>query len=262
MIPFYENQGYGMRAFFARNLSFPLHLHAQLELLYVVEGSIEITVGMNSSVLEKGSCAIVFPNQIHSYGSKAKENSIITMICDLELCGSFMNKLVKYYPTDPFLSAAMLHENVHYSLEQLVKEIQGDGSREVFNAFVQVILARVFPMLSLIKNNFSEAYTLTYEIAQYIALNFTEPLTLEQLASKLCVSKYYLSRVFSNKMGTNFNEYLNSFRLDQAVALLQTTPKTISEICMEAGFESQRTFNRAFKAAYGTTPLRYRAGLD
>ena len=57
---------------------------------------------------------------------------------------------------------------------------------------------------------------------------------------------------------TNFNQYLNEIRLNYATSLLENTEMRITEIYLEAGFESQRTFNRAFQQRYNRTPSEYR----
>ena len=52
--------------------------------------------------------------------------------------------------------------------------------------------------------------------------------------------------------------YLNETRLGYATQRLENTDDTITEICMDSGFESQRTFNRVFKERYKVTPSEYR----
>ena len=56
----------------------------------------------------------------------------------------------------------------------------------------------------------------------------------------------------------NFNKYVNGVRLNYAVAALENTQDTITNICFECGFESQRTFNRVFKERYKISPSDYR----
>lgn len=258
MIPFYENTNDDLRAFYSHNLNFPFHLHTQLELLYVLSGSMEITVHHQTAVLKDHDCALIFPNQIHSYQSNHGDNYAITMICDLNLTGNFLNNLTKYHPLIPFIRATELHDDIAYSLDRLITEVQEERSKAVYSAFVQVILSRLFPKSTLEKNVHSESYNLTFEIAQYISQNYTEPLSLDMLATQLCVSKYHLSHVFASKIRTNFNDYLNSFRLNHAIHLIRTTDKSIAEIYNESGFDSQRTFNRVFKKNYGVSPLQFR----
>ena len=56
----------------------------------------------------------------------------------------------------------------------------------------------------------------------------------------------------------NFREYLNRIRLEYAVQLIRTTDKPLMQIGAEAGFESQRSFNRVFADILGTQPKEFR----
>lgn len=78
------------------------------------------------------------------------------------------------------------------------------------------------------------------------------------MAKDLGVSKYAISRVFSATFHTNFNQYLNEQRLNYAVSLLEYTDTSITDICLEAGFQSQRTFNRVFQEKFKMTPREYK----
>ena len=72
-------------------------------------------------------------------------------------------------------------------------------------------------------------------------------------------SKYVLSRLFSQIFHRNFNQYLNDARLNYASYRLENTRDSITNICLDSGFESQRTFNRTFKERYKISPSDYRS---
>ena len=91
-----------------------------------------------------------------------------------------------------------------------------------------------------------------------MAKKFKEDINLDTMAKELCVSKYVLSRIFSSTFHTNFNQYLNEQRLNYAVSMLEYTDWSITDICLESGFQSQRTFNRAFQEKYKKTPREYK----
>ena len=93
---------------------------------------------------------------------------------------------------------------------------------------------------------------------RYLGEHFDQPLSLDALSRALGASKYHLSHLFSERLGMNFRSYLNALRVERARLLLTGTAAPITQICYECGFENQRTFNRAFLAACGTTPTRYR----
>ena len=78
------------------------------------------------------------------------------------------------------------------------------------------------------------------------------------MANDLAVSKYVLSRMFAKTFHCNFKKYLNGIRLNYAISALENTNESITNISLDAGFESQRTFNRVFKDRYKMTPREYR----
>ena len=92
----------------------------------------------------------------------------------------------------------------------------------------------------------------------YVSGNFKHSITLESMARDLGVSKYVLSRIFSKTFHKNFNQYLNDARLGYACQRLENTNDTITELCLDSGFKSLRTFNRAFKEKFKTSPSEYR----
>ena len=81
------------------------------------------------------------------------------------------------------------------------------------------------------------------------------------MAFDLGISKYVLSRMFAKTFHV-LSKYLNGVRLNYAVGALENTQDTITNICLECGFESQRTFNRVFKERYKITPREYRKRLE
>ena len=85
-----------------------------------------------------------------------------------------------------------------------------------------------------------------------------EPLTLDNLAHHLGVSKYQISRFFSQKIGCNFSTYLNALRVQHAEKLLTATDFPVTEICYLAGFESLSTFYRVFSQINGISPTAYK----
>lgn len=99
---------------------------------------------------------------------------------------------------------------------------------------------------------------IVYRVVAYLATHFKENVSLKEMARELGYSQYLLSRVFSGVFHTNFNQYVNRLRLDCAIGLLERTNQTITDIWINAGFESQRTFQRVFKNRYHLSPREYR----
>lgn len=85
-------------------------------------------------------------------------------------------------------------------------------------------------------------------------------LTLSRLATHLNISSKQLSAAINQHTGKSFNEYVNYFRVEEfKTKLLQSENKkyTITALAFECGFNSQPTFQRAFKSIAGTTPSEF-----
>jgi AraC-like DNA-binding protein len=259
----YENNSnrYMFHSFY--DFSFPAHLHSGLELILVKEGSICVTIGNHSKVLLAGELGIAFPNQIHSYetDSDCTPNKGILLLCPADICGDFLSTLLVNHPKSPFVAKDQIHPDISYILHSLLKiESPIQDNLPLIRAYVQLILAHLLPSLELIKNRDTQTPSLTSQIITLLSEQYTEPVSLEKLSKQLGISKFRISRIFSEKLHTTFSIYLNTLRIDYAKHLLKGSSQDILTISLMCGYESTRTFNREFKAICGCQPREYRKG--
>ena len=85
-----------------------------------------------------------------------------------------------------------------------------------------------------------------------------ERITVADAARAACYSPYHFHRTFSALTGETVMEYVRRRRLTIAARALCATERPIVAIALDAVFESQEAFTRAFRAQFGTTPGRYR----
>lgn len=83
-------------------------------------------------------------------------------------------------------------------------------------------------------------------------------LTLAKLAVKIGVKPNYLSQALNTRAQSNFFDFVNRYRIDEACELLRSTEDTAITICHAVGFNAKSTFNAAFRRFIGQTPLQYR----
>ena len=85
-------------------------------------------------------------------------------------------------------------------------------------------------------------------------------ITLNQLAEVLDISPKVISQVINSGFSYNFFDFINKYRIDYAVNLLNTRGDmlTIQEIMYDSGFSSKSSFNTAFKKFVGLTPTTYK----
>jgi YesN/AraC family two-component response regulator len=97
------------------------------------------------------------------------------------------------------------------------------------------------------------------EIINYINTHYGEKMTLDFLANRFFIDKYYLCRIFKKISGMTVVEYMNYKRLIEAKKLIETSEHSISAISNLVGFQNQNHFNLLFKRLYGYTPSQIRA---
>ena len=95
-------------------------------------------------------------------------------------------------------------------------------------------------------------------VLSYCAQHYRESLTVDTVAAALYVSRSYISHAFRRRVGMDFRDYINALRLTEAATRLAETTDAVTEIALQVGFSSLRTFDRAFLARYGVTPREYR----
>jgi AraC family transcriptional regulator len=96
----------------------------------------------------------------------------------------------------------------------------------------------------------------------YLDSFFGGEVRLDRVASVACVSPYHFHRLFREVFGETPNQYLQRRRLANAQELLTSTERTVTDICLEVGFESMTSFSALFRRTYGCSPREYRSSLQ
>ena len=87
---------------------------------------------------------------------------------------------------------------------------------------------------------------------------YAEPLDVPTLARIAHVSEAHFIRSFRATFGETPNRYLQRRRVERAMFLLRTTDESVTDICMNVGFNSLGTFSRTFRDIVGESPSEYR----
>ena len=95
-------------------------------------------------------------------------------------------------------------------------------------------------------------------VIHYIEEHLTEKLNLDAIARAAGYSKYHLHRMFADTVGLSIHEYVKRRQLTEAAKLLVFSDRTILEISLLAGYESQQAFTDAFRQMYKKSPNEYR----
>jgi YesN/AraC family two-component response regulator len=104
-----------------------------------------------------------------------------------------------------------------------------------------------------------ETSALVKRAIAYFQRNYANPLTRDELATQLGVSKNYFSQIFRKELGISPWDYLTRYRIRQAERLLRSTTESITAIAQGVGFEDPSYFGRVFRRETGLSPTAYRA---
>jgi len=239
-------------------LGYRSHLHYQIELAIMFEGQTSITVDSSEYTVYGGDAFIVFPNQIHTFTTIQRENYILLKV-NPDLVPELLSQFTSSVPRSNVIKDAAQDETLRSLAMNISDVYYGDEPFKdaILRGLVLVFLSRLLQKLELTDVQ-SGDYHVVGSIMNYCNENYQKPLSLSILAHDLHLNKYYISHIMSNKLNIGFNDYINSLRISGACRLLVKTDLTITEISESVGFNTLRTFNRAFSKQMGCTPSQYR----
>lgn len=95
-------------------------------------------------------------------------------------------------------------------------------------------------------------------VMEYIEANLEGSLTLDEIASIACLSRFHFARVFKAAIGQSPHQYVSSRRLERAKELLLRGDRPLEDVAHALSFSSQANFSRAFRQKTGRTPSQFR----
>ncbi len=241
-----------------------LHAHGEYEIFFVQSGALYIHAADGVYSFEKGSVVVLPPDYLHY----ASFDDAFAFVFSFERKhGAGQEKYFERF-CDFFTPSAVLSFGNAKAYEYLLEELSdcfreekaGDEYRA--KAVLQLVFLRLLNTRGATGQARGGADTGTspyvYDIANLVARNYTERLTIKDVAKSLFLSERQVSRIVRKHFHTTFPRLLNDRRLAIAAAMLQGTDKSVGEIRLAVGFETESGFFTAFKKRYGVTPLRYR----
>lgn len=256
--PFYENRDKHYSCHIWLHPNYPKHLHKHVEFAYVQDGSMNMSVNGISQVMTAGCCALVFPNQIHSYSSVG-DVQLMLIIMDMEYVDDFFDELNFYEMQNPFFHKSMLTHYGQRTLDLLFYSAhEKNVPYSISKGLTTALLGDIFTTLPFVRKKQHTEQSTTERILLYINENIRFDLSAKTMAKELGISPYHLSRIFSKELKMSFPSYVTHHRLNLACDLLRDTQRNITDIAYDVGFSSSRNFLRCFKDKYGCTPTEWR----
>ncbi|WP_414045305.1 transcriptional regulator AryK [Macrococcus equi] len=121
-----------------------------------------------------------------------------------------------------------------------------------------MLLMKNVPLRHQEKNTHRDNDTRLERVCRFIETHYDQPITLQDMADYVHLSPAYLSKLFTRKMNTGFNQYVNDIRLEHVMLDLIHSDDTMIEIALQNGFTSSALLSRTFKKVIGMSPSEYR----
>jgi len=242
------------------------HLHRHLELVALFEGEVTAVIDSREYLLKGGDVLLAFPNQVHGFRSDGSERYLL-FILDPSLIPEYSDQLVMSLPDSPVIPDLLRRKPHIAELFCALPSVSGRKGREhpfcetTRRGYLLALFGELLREMSVEPSRGADA-TVLRQIIDYCMRNYTSDLSLSVLENELHISKYYISHLFSERMKVRFNDYINSFRVSAACRYLEQSDKSVTEISRLVGFNTLRTFNRAFAKQVGTTPSAYKKYLE
>lgn len=263
MAAFYENkqQDFYCRdsLFSNKTLGYTSHLHYHIELALVTQGRTRVSIDSMVYDVEAGDIIIVFPNQIHRFDTIEREKYIL-MIVNPDIISEYNRQFISGIPESNIIKGGALDEELSLIAKNISDAYYGkeEFRDSILRGYLLAFFGKLLQKMPIKSGTLKESAVLG-TILNYCINNSDKPLSLSVLEKELHMSKYYISHMLSSKLQMGFNDYINSIRISNACKYLQKTDRSITEVADLVGFNSIRTFNRAFQKQMGLTPSQYRA---
>lgn len=252
---------------------YPIHFHDDLEVVFVLEGSVGLKNGYYNYVLKQGDIFILNDREIHSFTKTSEENMVMLLQLNLEYFSNYYDNLKNSFfvtdmhdPDDPSLEilrsllATIMMEILQkgYGHEHKVIETVHNVISTLISDF-QYFLMEDGRFINGDKNKGNKILAgRMNRITDYMYENYTRKLTLNEIADREHLSIYYLSHVIKEATGLNFQDLLSFIRVEESEKLLLGTNKKIGAISDEMGFSAVRYYIKHFKTWFGMHPMEYR----
>ena len=227
--------------------------HSHIELYFVEEGEMEFWVSGHHRVLKAGELSVALSYESHAYKTPAFSRSSVFII-PIYLCEQFIIATRNRKASQPFITNSDTVSHIKSCIEALKR----NDINEITQAgYIHVILGTIMDSIFTDIPAPSHDTMIPSKMLLYINENFKSELTLDSLAAKFGYHKSYVSRYFKQCFQVGFCEYLSAIRLKNALILMNEQKHSITHCAMESGFNSMRTFYRAFREEFGFSPGDY-----
>ncbi len=230
-------------------------LHHRFVLMIALRGSVPVCVDDRVIRLHPGEGLLVFPFQFHHYLDTGQKN-LLWIFITFDLADANSLEVLRYRPFVFSPAARAL------TTELLAAHLNEPKMSELPLLLLALLLARLCrqqPAQRRVPEPVVTSSILT-QVNLFVHRS-TESFSIKEIAQALGISQSHLRARFRASCGVSIGHHLRRLRLERANGLLRLTPNRVSEIAEQCGFNSIYSFSRAFRTAFGQSPVAYRQSV-
>lgn len=208
--------------------------------------------------LSAGDCFICYPNTEVSYYADPESPWEYAWIGFYGPDANLILSSTDFTRDEPYIRSINRGKEIQEKITEIYKA-RGKG----FSGSIKMA-GLLYQMLSLFveesaKNNIqSTAQIYVHSATEYITANYSYPISIEDVAAYIGISRSQLFRCFDSVLGISPKEYLTDYRIKQACRLLSETSYSMTAIANSLGFDNNLYFSKAFHKVKGISPSEYR----
>ena len=252
---------------------YPIHFHDDMEVVYVLGGSVILRNGYYTYTLKQGDIFILNDREMHSFQRTGEDNLVMMFQMDLTYFSRYYDSLKNnFFVTDIEDDSDESLEVLRNLLAKIMMEVIQKGygyEHKVIESTHNLIACLLSDFQYFVMENGRFKNELKNKgnkilagrlnrITDYMYDNYTRKLTLSEIAEREHLSIYYLSHIIKEATGLSFQDLLSYIRVEESERLLLGTNKKIGAIAEETGFSAVRYYIKHFEHWFGMHPLEYR----
>ena len=243
------------------------HFHDEVEIIYVNSGEISLDIQQETLKLTADQVALISSKTIHKI-TPLERGCVFTYIqinLDEHMRDDMLTPLIFNFAQNNADTAYAIERN-RGELWDITSKIINEYKHKstAYQAYIYAYIQMIIAYMTRQKLFRSYNPTIRQKLVklmpaiEYATNNFSGKLSLEEVASKINVTKYHFCKLFKEATGQTFSAYINYVRIINAEQMLLSSDNTISEIALLCGFNSVQYFNRVFLDKYGYSPFKYK----
>lgn len=247
------------------------HWHSAIEVMYILEGEVDIAVNGSTTALLPGDIYLVDSAIPHSTKSLNGNKAVLIQL-PYPLLERYIPDLnsrrfeLNCHSDSPIVKTKVLQLIEIIKQMQVVFEVKPEGEILRFNSLLFEFMFQIYHNFSEeVSDTDSRKETKTFgriqNILDYLDENYASQISLDEIASVACFQKEYFCHFFKKQMGITYTRYLNDLRLAKIRKDLAETDLPLKDILEKHGFTNYKLFRKMFNETFGCTPVAYRKKL-